>query len=259
MEEQTMNQNQMQFADASQEADHWRNIYLVGMISTVLALAGILLDVVIGNITGGNLAELPQTAVERFLQFNDNKFIGLYNLDFLNILIQLVLIPGYFALYGVHRSTNRPLAALALIVFLLGTALFVANNAALPMMELSNKYFASALDSQKELYAAAGEALLASGTHGSLGAFLGFFIPNIAGLIFSVVMLKGRVFSRANSWLGIIGSILILFYLLLVTVAPGVKSMATAFAMPGGILLMIWMILFSIRFYKLSRPFNTHL
>jgi hypothetical protein len=65
-------------------------------------------------------------------------------------------------------------------------------------------------------------------------------------------MLKGKVFSKINSWLGIIGSVLMLFYVILVNFGTGVEKMATAFAMPGGLLLMAWMIMFTIRLFKLS-------
>ena len=92
----------------------------------------------------------------------------------------------------------------------------VANNTALPMLELSNKYYSTTIESQKAFYAAAGESLLAQGAHGSPGIFLGFFIPNLARLIISFVMLKGRIFSKINSWFGIIGSILMLLYVILV-------------------------------------------
>ena len=37
--------------------------------------------------------------------------------------------------------------------------------------------------------AAAGEAMLARGTHGSLGVFIGFCLPTLAGLAMSFVML----------------------------------------------------------------------
>ena len=50
----------------------WKSIYSLGGISTIVALTGIVLDVVIGNITGGNLSALPQTAVDRFAQLHDN-------------------------------------------------------------------------------------------------------------------------------------------------------------------------------------------
>jgi hypothetical protein len=93
--------------------------------------------------------------------------------------------------------------------------------------------------------------MLAQGAHGSPGIFLGFFIPNIANLIMSIVMLKGTIFSKINSWIGIIGSILMLLYVILVNFGTGVENMATAFAMPGGLLLMAWMIMFTIRLFNL--------
>lgn len=231
----------------------WKSIYTLGAIATIIALIGALLDVIIGNITGGNLSALPQTAVERFIQFHDNKFLGLYNLDFLNIINQMILIPAYIALYAIHRNVNKPYAFLALVVFLFGSVLLVAHNTALPMYELSNKYFVSTIESQKLLYAAAGESMLATGAHGSPGIFLGFFIPNIANLIISIVMLRGRIFSKINSWFGIVGSILIMLYVVLVNFVPGVETMATAIAMPGGLLLMAWMIMFTIKLFKSSK------
>lgn len=248
-----MNQSQNQFLGIVDTEKQWKSIYFLGGITTVVVLLGALLDVAIGNITGGNLSALPQTAIERFAQFHDNKFMGLYNLDLLNIINQIILIPAFFALYAAQRKTHNAYGLLALIIFLFGSVILVANNTALPMYELSNKYFAATTESQKAFYAAAGESMLASGAHGSLGVFPGFFIPNIANLIMALVMLQGSVFSKLNSWAGIVGSIFMLLYVVLVNFVSGVESMATAFAMPGGLLLMAWMIMFAIRLFKLSR------
>ena len=231
----------------------WQSIYIIGGVFTIITLIGVTLDVIIGNVTGGNLSELPQTAVERFVQFQANPWLGLYNLDLLNTVNQIFFIPGYFALYAVQRKTNSAYALLALIVFLVGTTVFVAANSALPMLELSHKYAAATTESQKTLLAAAGEAMLARGAHGSLGVFFSFFLPNIAGLIMSFAMLTGKVFSKTNSYAGIIGSALMMLYVVLVTFAPGVKDMATAFAMPGGLLLMAWMIMFTIRLFHVAK------
>jgi len=248
-----MNQSQTQFSSVMDIEKQWKSIYTLGGITAIIALIGILIDVVIGNITGGNLSALPQTAIDRFTQFHDNTLLGLYNLDLLNIIIQMIMIPVYLALYAAHRNVNKPYSLLALIIFLFGSVIMVANNTALPMYELSHKYFATSIESQKAFYAAAGESMLARGAHGSSGIFLGFFIPNFAGLIISIVMLKGRVFSKINSLIGIIGSILIMLYIILVNFVSGVETMATAFAMPGGLLLMAWMIMFTIRLLKLRR------
>lgn len=229
-----------------------QSIYTLGGITTIIALMGIVLDVVIGSVSGGNLSALPQTAVDRFAQFQENWLLGLYNLDLLNVANQVVLIPTYVALYAAHRQGKNAYALLSLIIFLVGTTIFVTNNTALPMLELSHKYAASTTESQKTLLAAAGEAMLARSSHGGLGVFIGFVLFNIGGLMMSFVMLTGKVFNKVTSGMGIAGSILILIYIILVTFAPGVRSMATAFAMPGGLLLMAWMIMFAIRLFQLG-------
>jgi len=236
--------------------NQWQSIYTVGGIAAVIALIGIVLDVIVGSVTGGNLSALPQTAVEMFAQLQATPLLGLYNLDLLNVINQMVFIPVYFALYAAHRKTNNAYALFALIIFLVATTIFVTTNTALPMLELSHKYAVTTSESHKALLAAAGEAMLARGAHGSLGVFMGFLLPNIAGLGMSFVMLRAKAFNRINSYLGIAGNILISIYVVLVTFVPGVKDMATAFSMPGGLLLMAWIIMFTVRLFQLGNLNN---
>ena len=231
----------------------WKSIYKVGTITTIIVLCGILLDMVIGSVTGGNVAALPQTAIERFNQFKDNQLLGLYNLDLLNTVVQIIFIPSFFALYGAHRKVNNASALLALILFLFGTTIFVTSNTALTMLDLSHKYFNAASDEQRLLLAAAGEAMLAKGAHGSLGVFIGFAMIPFANALMSGVMLLGKIFSRITSYLGILGNSLMVIYVVLVTFIPTVEKLALAFAMPAGLLVMVWMIMFTICLFKLSK------
>ena len=121
------------------------------------------------------------------------------------------------------------------------------------MLDLSQKYFAASSEEQRMLLAAAGEAMLAKGSHGSLGVFIGFALPTFANVLMSCVMLKGNVFSRATSYIGIIGNSLMVIYIIMVTFMPAVEKMALVFAMPAGLLLMTWMIMFTIKLLKLSK------
>jgi hypothetical protein len=226
---------------------------MVGAVTTILVLCGIVLDMITGTITGGNIYALPQTAVERFSQFKENPLLGLYNLDLLNIINQIILIPSIFALYAAHRHTNNPLAILSLILFLVGTTIFVTGNTALTMLDLSHKYFNAETDEQKMLLSAAGEAMLAKGSHGSFGVFIGFALPTLANALLSFVMLQGSVFSKATGYIGLIGNSLMIIYIVLVTFMPAVEKMAVLFAMPGGLLLMTWMIMFTVKLFKLSK------
>lgn len=231
----------------------WKIIYKIGAVTTIIVLCGIIIDMVVGTITGGNIAELPQTAIERFNQFKETPLLGLYNLDLLNIINQIIIIPSILALYAAHRNTNRPSALLSMILFLVGTTIFVTSNTALTMLDISQKYFATSSEEQRMLLAAAGEAMLAKGSHGNLGVFIGFALPTFANALMSCVMLKGNIFSRANSYIGIVGNFLMVIYIIMVTFMPSVERMALVFAMPAGLLLMTWMIMFTIKLLKLSK------
>jgi hypothetical protein len=158
-----------------------------------------------------------------------------------------------FALYLALRNDNEPFAILSLIIFAIGTTVFIANNAALSMLDLSQKYQTATTSEQVSLLASSGEALLAKGSHGSLGVFPGFFLITFSELLISLTMLKGVIFSKATAYLGISGTTLLIVYLILVTFVPSTKEKAILLAAPGGILSIIWMILFTIRLFKLAR------
>ncbi|MCL4550402.1 MAG: DUF4386 family protein [Bacteroidetes bacterium] len=231
----------------------WKSIYKIGAITTIIVLGGIIIDIVIGSSSGGNLTLLPQTAIERFEQFQHNWLMGLYNLDLLNAVNQIILIPTYYALYAAHRNIKPTYSFFALIIFLVGTILFISNNTALPMYELSIQYFKTTSESTRLLMAAAGEAMLAKGAHGSLSAFVGFLLPTVGGIVMSFVMLRGKIFTRINSYLGVIGNILLTIYIFLVTFMPQTKEMATVIAAPGGLFVMGWMILFTKKLFSLAK------
>src|SRR4030042_5906384 len=206
-----------------------------------LQLLGIILEMLVGSITGGNVAALPQSAIESFSQFKENQLLGLYNLDLLNVIVQIVFIPSIFGLYAAQRKSNNPSAILALILFLVGTTIFVTSNTALTVLDLSHKYFNATSDEQRMLLSAAGEAMLTKGAHGSLGVFFGFALIPFANAMMSCVMLGGNVFGRTTSFIGIAGNSLMVIYVVLVTFIPSVEKMALAFAMPAGLLVLAWM------------------
>ena len=37
----------------------WRSIYKIGAVTTLIVLCGIILDMVVGSVTGGDVAALP--------------------------------------------------------------------------------------------------------------------------------------------------------------------------------------------------------
>ncbi len=234
----------------------WKSIYLLGGVTTLIVIMGTILDIIVGTVTGGDLSSIPQTAIDKFAQFQNNWLLGLYNLDMLNFFTTILMIPTYFALCAAHRRVNIAYSVLATIIYFIGATVFISNNIALTMLELSNKYAVSTAEAQKNLFAAAGEAMIARGAHGSPGAFPGFILSAIASLVMSYAMLKGKIFGKPTAFTGILGSALLIVYLILVTFVPAIKNVAVIIAAPGGLLALAWMIMFTIRLFKLGSSSN---
>ena len=230
-----------------------RGACVAGAVAAILVVAATLLDIAIGSITGADLGALPRSAVERFEELGRSPLLGLYHLDLLNALVQVVTIPVYVAVRAVHLGRGRATAGLATALFLVSAAVFLSTNAALPMLQLAQGYEAASSPEARVVLTAAGEALLARGSHGTLGALPAFSLTVVAGLTLSVAMLQGRVFLRTAGWTGLLGNLLLLAYLMVVTFVPGAGRSSMALAMPGGLLALVWMALVAHGLFRLSQ------
>lgn len=234
-------------------SSRWRGIYLTGAIFSLFVLFGILADVSVGLLLGGDLTKLPMSAAGRFSQLQQNPLLGLYNLDLLNVIIQVLSIPVMFAVYASLRRVCKATATFALVVFLTGSIIYICGNSALAMLDLSQKYFGTVTSQQKILYEAAGEAFLVKGAHGGGSVFLGMLLPVIGNLLFSISMRNGKVFGKITSMMGIIGNSLLGLYVVVITFFPFTERFATAIAMPGGILVLVWIIMFTFKLFSIIR------
>jgi len=235
------------FKPAPQSA---RGLYILGAVSALLAVAGNVLDMVIASFPNWGPEATPAAAMDWLIRFQANPWIELYHLDLLNVLIAVFFIPAFLALAAAHWRANPGFAALGLVVFVIATTVFMANNAALPMLDLSQK-FAAAADADKLMLVAAAETLLAKGAHGSPGVFWGFAFSLIANLVISGVMLRAGIFPKAAAYVGIAGFTLLLIYVILVTFMPLVKNPVLVLAMPGGLLAMAWNVMIAIQLFRL--------
>jgi hypothetical protein len=172
-------------------------------------------------------------------QLANDPLLGLRNLDLLNVVLVVVALPLYLALYGALRRRDPGLSLLALVVVSMGAVLFVANNAALPMLELARRY-AEAAPSDAVAIESAADALLARGAHGSFGSFPGFFVSTLGTLLMATAMLGSEAFGRAAGRIGVIGSSLLAVYVVAATFIPGSEALVMAVAAPGGLLMMSW-------------------
>lgn len=231
----------------------WRSFFIVGGIAAFMVLAFTLADIVISMMPEWRISTVPGTAQVWFAQLQYNPLLGLRNLDLLNVIVPLIGLPMYVALYGAHYRENHAYAVLALIVVVVGVVVFSTNNPALSLLELSKHYSTALTDSQRFTFEAAGAALLAKGSHGSLGAFAGFFLSSVGTLLMCLVMQKGSAFTLATSWIGAVGSVFMIIYTVGTTFLPEYMNLLFMVVMVGGPLMMVWNTMIALRLFQLSR------
>src|SRR3989304_2463708 len=192
-----------QVINANTTNSAWKPLYKAGGVVALLIVLTALIEIVITFLPGGYVSS--ETVIDWFTLFQNNWFLGLRNLGLLNIVMTALGIPMFFALYAAHRNVNQPYAALAMIISFIGVAVFYATNRAFPMLDLSNQYTSATTDAQRAIVSAAGQAMLSVGESHTPGTFIGFFLSEVAGILISIVMLRGKVFNKLNAYFGILG------------------------------------------------------
>jgi hypothetical protein len=228
-----------------------KRVYRIGGIAALLTVAVAFSEGAINFLPGGNA--LAETAVDWFTQLQTNCFMGLRNLGLLNILMVALGIPMYFALYTAHKKIDKEFATLAMIISFIGGAIFFATNRAFSMLEMSRHYAQATTDNQRAMFEVAGQAILSVGRSHSPGTFLGFFLGELAGILMSVVMLRGNIFGKVTALAGIVGFTLLLIFEVCASFIPTLSEVAMVFAMGGLLLNVIWMFSLGLRFLQLVR------
>lgn len=231
-------------------SSEWTGLYKLGAVTSLLILCTAVLEILITFLPGGYAS--ADTVVEWFNLLQDNWFLGLRNLGLLNIVMTALSIPMFLALCVAHWKVNPKYSALAMIISFIGIAVFYATNRAFAMLDLSNQYAAANMDAQRAALEAAGQALLAVGKSHTPGTFIGFCLAEIAGMLISFVMLRGKMFTKLNAWVGILGFGMLWIYEICQSLIPEAWSFALIFAMIGGILNLVWYGLIAQRLFKIA-------
>ena len=217
----------------------WKSLYRVGATAAVIMVV-VLFPI---QIIAFSMAPLPTTTIGWFTVLQNNRLLGLLDLDILYVADQALLIPIFLALYVALRRANKAYMTLATILGIVAATVYFATNNAFSMLYLSDQYAAATTDAQRSLFLAAGEAILAvsQGT----GWYLFNILGAVAPLIVSAVMLRSNIFSKITAYLGILGNALGLAFF--------VPAVGIFFLLISAFVLQIWLILIARRLYQLSK------
>ena len=232
--------------------NNWAGIYKVGGTAALGAVLTGIIEIGITFLPGGNAPQ--ESVLDWFVLFQANPFMGLRNLGLLNIFLNTLAILTYVALYAAHRKTSeRPLATLAILISFLGIGVFFATNRAFPMLALSQQYALAATESQRAVLEAAGQSMLSVGASHTPGTFLGFFLNEAAGVLISVAMLRSGIFSKVNAYAGIFGFSILLVFEYFSAFVSGLSDVTMMLSMFGGLLSMAWYILMARKLFQLGQ------
>jgi hypothetical protein len=217
----------------------WKSLYRVGGVAALLMFIITLVQTFIFI-----AYPPPSTVIDYFTLFQKSKILGLLDLDFLLIVINILLILIYLALYTALKRFNKSYTTIALVIGLVGTTLFFASReATFGMLTLSNQYTTAATDADKAMLLAAGQTLLTiyNGTAFDLSYVLG----GVVILLFSVVMLQSNIFSKATAYVGIAMGVLML-------VPPTVGMIGLLLSLISLVPTLIWLIPIARKFFQLA-------
>ncbi len=195
----------------------------------------------------------PSDAAGWFTLLQDDKLLGLVLFDVVDLVNYVLVGLLFLALYGALHRANRSAMVIATASGLVGVAVYLASNQAFAMLTLSEHYAGATTDAQRATFLAAGEALLAIHHPGTIyqgtGIYLSLFLVLLAGLIISLVMLRGNVFGKATAWVGIVANGVCLLHFVALAVVPALIAFPTSISAPFRV---TWYVLIALRLLRLA-------
>jgi hypothetical protein len=230
------------------EPNRWKSLFKIGGMAAILAAILLLIEIVI-------FAVWPQqtTAINLFTLFLANKFLGLLDFYLLEIIVYILFIPIFLALYISIKRINESFMLIALLLAITGISVFLSTNNPFSLLNLSDQYWAATTEVQKSVLLAAGQALIANTGQRAVGGFnMGFFLISISGFIISATMYKGDIFSKKTAYIGLLAFGISLFDYIRIIFIPSATLLLLIIAVTSGIFLIVWFVLVGRRLITLE-------
>jgi len=228
---------------ADNPIDHrWMGLYRLGGVAA-LTVVGIMIVQIIIFV----LWPPPETVEGFFALMQARPLLGLLSMDLLYIINNTILVLIYLSMFAALRRTAETATLIALILGALGVAAYYASNTGFEMLARSGQFAGATSEAQRTALLGAGQALLAiyKGT-----AFNTYYVLNAAALlIFAVVILRGKVFSAATGWVGLISGVLM-------TIPSTAGTIGLIFSLASLVPWAIFSVMASRRFFQLAAKEN---
>lgn len=216
----------------------WRSLYKAGAFAALLSVVFFPIQIIVFLVNPP-----PGTINAWFTLFQNHKLIGLLDLDLLLVADQVLAMLIFLALYAALKRAGESLMVIATALGLASTVLFIASNPAFAMLSLSNQYAAAGTQAQRDMFLSAGQAVMSMWQGSAFQA--SYLIGSIAPILISAVMLRGKLFSKATAYIGILANVIALGLYV-----PRIGTYISVFSV---VFLWVWYLLIAQRLFQLGR------
>jgi hypothetical protein len=227
----------------------WKSLYKIGGTAAIISALLLLIEIIVFAVW-----PQPTTVMGYFTLFQSNQLIGLIDFYLLEVSAYILFVPLFLALYISLKRFNESYTIIAIFLAILGIAIFLSTNNSFTMLSLSNQHMAATTEAQKSMILVAGHTILTNTGQRAVGGFnMGFLMISIAGLLFSVVMLRSNNFSKTIAYVGFLAFVISLAEYFRMILLPSSITLLLIIAIASGIFLLIWLLMVGRRLLQLGK------
>jgi len=117
-----------QSSDGGTVESQWKDLFSIAGVSTLIMVALIPLQIIVYIIW-----QTPETAIESFILFQENKLYGLLALELPYLVSNVLSVPLYLALFVALRKGNQSVMTVATVLELIAiAAIFAMTSSSVP-------------------------------------------------------------------------------------------------------------------------------
>lgn len=219
-------------------------LFKIGAYTALLFLVYSLATIIILVFLDGGY---PSSAAECFNMIKSNKLLALLQLDILSVIIVPFYALLFYSIYEAIKKNYELISNIALFSILAGVIIFLSSINLASIFNLYNKYELTTDITTRQHLLAACEGMLADDMWRNTGNIARGILIESGALIFSLIMLDTKCFSKTTAWVGVVTHSFDLVSVIFGMFFPVIK---TVFVSVAGPLYLWWFILLGWHLYK---------
>ena len=222
-----------------------RAVYTAAFVATIAMLVIIPLQILVFV-----LYPMPHATQDWFTLLQANPLVGMFHTDFFLMVNNALIVLIYLAFWHSLRQINKGLLQLALVLGLIGIAVYISSNKTFELLTLAGEYAAltSPADSPERLVLlAAGKTMLLEWQGTGFDAY--YVLNGITLVIVAFLMLKDDTYGRTTAIIGLVAG----FFMVIPSTAG---TIGLVFSLLSLIPWYIFALRFCVVFRKLAKAQN---